>query len=201
MMKLYDLDLSGNCYKVRLFAALANIEIEIIPVDFLQGEHKISPLLDLNPFGELPILDDEGFILRDSQAILIYLASEYGGEAWWPSSPKLQAEVSQWLFTTANEIQHGPCAARLVDKFNYALNKEDTLKTTAKILPIIESHLSDRAWLAINRPTIADIAVFPYLALAHEGGVSLAEYPHILQWIERIQQLDGFITMPGVVSA
>lgn len=194
-MKLYDLELSGNCYKVRLFAALANIDLEIVPVDFLAGEHKSPELLKLNPFGELPILDDDGFILRDSQAILIYLAGKYAGEAWWPSTPQLQAQVSQWLFVTANEIQHGPCAARLVDKFNYPLDKSIALSKSNLLLPLLDQHLSKNTWFAIQRPTVADIAVYPYIALAHEGGIDLSPYPHIQAWIQRIEALPNYVPM------
>lgn len=197
-MKLYDLELSGNCYKVRLFAALANIDLELVAVDFLAGEHKSAALLKLNPFGELPILDDNGFILRDSQAILIYLAGKYAGEAWWPSSPQLQAEVSQWLFVTANEIQHGPCAARLVDLFHYSLDKQAALIKAERILNILDTHLSEHTWLAIQRPTIADIALYPYVALAHEGSIDLTPYTHVQAWIKRIQALPNYIAMPGL---
>ena len=79
MMKLYDLEASGNCYKVRLFASLANIELERVPVDFLSGAHKQPPLSELNPLGQLPILEDGKQVVRDSQAILVYLAGVYGG--------------------------------------------------------------------------------------------------------------------------
>lgn len=197
-MKLYDLELSGNCYKVRLFAALANIELEIVPVDFLGGEHKRPPLTDLNPWGELPILVDGDLVLRDSQAILVYLAGAYGGAAWWPAEPHLQAEIVQWLSTAANEIQNGPCAARLVDKFGYAINKADTLARAARILPLIDAHLAEREWLAISRPTIADCAVFPYIALAPEGGVDLAQYANIVRWLDRVKALPGYLAMPGI---
>ena len=197
-MKLYDLDLSGNCYKVRLFASLINLDLDILPVNFLEGEHKTAPLLTLNPFGELPILVDEKIVLRDSQSILIYLASKYGGEAWWPSTSHLQAEVVQWLFTAANEIQHGPCASRLIDKFNYQLDKELAISKSKKILELIDQHLSVNNWLAINRPTIADIAVFPYIALAPEGGIDLSNYNNIHRWMNNIKALDGFLTMPGI---
>lgn len=197
-MKLYDLELSGNCYKVRLFAALANIELEIVPVDFLGGEHKRPPLTDLNPWGELPILVDGDLVLRDSQAILVYLAGAYGGAAWWPAEPHLQAEIVQWLSTAANEIQNGPCAARLVDKFGYAINKADTLARAARILPLIDAHLAEREWLAISRPTIADCAVFPYIALAPEGGVDLAQYTNIVRWLDRVKALPGYLAMPGI---
>ncbi|MCK6375170.1 MAG: glutathione S-transferase [Zoogloea sp.] len=197
-MKLYDLTLSGNCYKVRLFAALAGIPVDIVPVDFLAGEHKRPPLSELNPWGEIPILVDGEVVLRDSQAILVYLARRYAGEAWLPNDPAAMAEVVQWLSTAANEVQNGPGAARLVDKFGYALDKADTLRRAARILPLIDARLADHDWLALDRPTIADCAVLPYVALAPEGGVALSDFPHIRAWIARVQALPGFVPMPGV---
>ena len=197
-MKLYDLELSGNCYKVRLFAALAKIELELVPVDFMGGEHKRPPLTDLNPWGELPILEDGKVVLRDSQAILVYLATQYGDENWLPRDAAGLGEVMQWLSTSANELQNGPCAARLADKFGYAIDKADTLERAARILPLIEVHLAAHQWLALGRPTIADCAVMPYVALAPEGGISLEAYPNIRQWIARIKALPGFIPMPGI---
>jgi glutathione S-transferase len=197
-MKLYDLEPSGNCYKVRLFAALAKIPLDIVPVDFMGGEHKRSPLIDLNPLGEVPILDDAPVVLRDSQAILVYLASKYGDESWLPRDPAGMAEVMQWLSTAANEIQNGPGAARLVDKFGYAIDKADAVKRAGNILPVIEAHLAKHPWLALDRPTIADCAVMPYIALAPEGGIPLQPYPHIGAWIGRIKALPGFIPMSGI---
>lgn len=197
-MKLYDLTLSGNCYKVRLFAALTGIPLDVVPVDFMAGEHKRPPLIDKNPWGELPILEDGELVLRDSQAILVYLAARYSSETWFPTDPAGMGIVMQWLSTSANEIQNGPGAARLVDKFGYTLDKEDTLRRSARILPLIDAHLANHAWLALNRPTIADCAVFPYVALAPEGGVDLGLYPNIVSWIERIKALPGFVAMPGI---
>lgn len=197
-MKLYDLELSGNCYKVRLFAALAKIQLEVVPVNFLEGEHKQPPLIDLNPWGEIPILRDGEVVLRDSQAILVYLAARYADESWLPRDPAGLGEVMQWLSTAANEIQNGPGAARLVDKFGYAIDKADTLQRSARILPLIDAHLATHRWLAQERPTIADCAVMPYVALAPEGGIALQAYPHLRQWIARIKELPGFIPMPGI---
>lgn len=197
-MKLYDLELSGNCYKVRLFAALADIRLDVVPVDFMSGEHKRPPLITLNPWGELPILQDGEVVLRDSQAILVYLAGRYADERWLPRDPAGLGQVMQWLSTSANEIQNGPGAARLVDKFGFALDKADTVRRANRILPLIEAHLASHAWLALGRPTIADCAVMPYVALAPEGGLSLADYPNISQWIARIKSLPGFVAMPGI---
>lgn len=197
-MKLYDLELSGNCYKVRLFAALAKIQLDVVPVNFLEGEHKQPPLIDLNPWGEIPILQDGAVVLRDSQAILVYLAAGYADESWLPRDPAGLGEVMQWLSTAANEIQNGPGAARLVDKFGYAIDKADTVRRSARILPLIDAHLATHRWLALERPTIADCAVMPYVALAPEGGIALQAYPHLLQWIARIKELPGFVPMPGI---
>lgn len=196
-MKLYDLELSGNCYKVRLLAALAQIPFDIVPVDFLGGAHKRPPLTDLNPWGELPVLVDGDRVLRDSQAILVYLAGRYGGASWWPTEPALQAEIVQWLSTAANEIQHGPGAARLVDKFGYAIDKPDALRRAGRILGLLDAHLATHDWLAVSRPTIADCAVYPYVALAGEGGIDLSPCAHIGRWVARIKSLPGYLPMPG----
>lgn len=195
---LYDLELSGNCYKVRLFAALAGIPLEIVPVDFLAGAHKRPPISELNPWCEIPILVDGNVVLRDSHAILTYLAGEQGAEGWLPATAAGRAEVAQWLSTSANEVQNGPGAARLVDKFGFELDKAAALKLSGRILPLIEGHLAKHDWLAVGRPTIADCAVMPYVALAPEGGISLAPYPAIRAWIGRIKTLPGFIPMPGI---
>ena len=197
-MKLYDLEPSGNCYKARLFASLTNIPLELVPVDFLAGMHKQSPVIDLNPWGEVPVLEDGDTVLRDSHAILVYLAQKYATPEWYGNSPEEQAEIQQWLSTSANEIQNGPGAARLVDKFGYELNKDATLVVADRILGLLESHLSNNDWLALDRPTIADCAVMPYVGLAWEGGIKLEDYPHIGQWIDRIKALPGFIPMSGL---
>ncbi|MBM95406.1 MAG: glutathione S-transferase [Oceanospirillaceae bacterium] len=197
-MKLYDLDVSGNCYKVRLFAALAGIELTLVPVDFMAGEHKRAPITDLNPLGQIPVLVDGDVSLRDSHAILVYLARAYGGHQWWPEGAAQQGEVMQWLSNSANEIQNGPNAARLVDKFGLPLDKERTLQVSGIILPFMEQHLASNEWLALGRPTIADCAIFPYLAVAWEGGIDMAEYPNISAWMERIKALPNFVPMPGM---
>lgn len=197
-MKLYDLELSGNCYKVRLFAALAQIPLDIVAVDFLGGAHKQPPLIDFNPWGELPVLVDGEVVLRDSQAILVYLALKYAEPGWFARDAAGMAEVVQWLSTAANEVQNGPAAARLVDKFGFAIDKADTLRRSARILPLIEVHLAAHQWLALGRPSIADCAVFPYVALAPEGGIALSDYPNTRQWLERVKALPHFLAMPGI---
>ncbi|KCV82355.1 protein gstA [Actibacterium atlanticum] len=195
-MELYDLELSGNCYKVRLFLSLIQKDYTLIPVDFLDGEHTRPPLSDMNPFKEIPILSDGDLTLRDSQAILIYLARKYGGEAWLPTEAGAQAQVMEWLMMAENEIARGPNDARLHDKFGFKLDQALAVKKAQRVLALLEARLESRDWLALDRPTIADIACFPYVALGHEGGVPVGDHPNVAAWIDRIKALDNFITMP-----
>ncbi len=197
-LKLHDLELSGNCYKIRLFCSLLGLKLTIAPVDFMAGAHKKSPLIDLNPYGEIPIFEDGDVVLRDSQAILVYLARIVGGEDWLPTDAAGMAEVVTWLMVAENEIARGPGDARLHDKFGYKLDVEVARTNAARILGLIESHLKTHVWLALDRPTIADIACMPYIALGHEGGVPLTPYPAIQAWIGRIKTLPGFIAMPAL---
>ncbi|MEM1142959.1 MAG: glutathione S-transferase [Pseudomonadota bacterium] len=197
-MKLYDLELSGNCYKVRLFLALIGKDYELVPVDFLDGEHTRAPLSDLNPFKEIPILQDGDLVLRDSQAILVYLARQYADETWLPSDARAMAKVMEWLMMAENEIARGPNDARLHDKFGYALDHELAVKKADRVLDLLEQHLENRHWLVGEAPTIADLACFPYVALGHEGGVPVGNHPGVQAWIDRIKSLPGFIGMPAL---
>lgn len=197
-LTLYDLEVSGNCYKVRLLSSLLGIPLELKPVDFMAGAHKQSPLIELNPFGEVPILVDGDVVLRDSQAILIYIARKWGGEAWLPTDAASMARVAQWLFVAGNEIARGPNDARLHDKFGYKLDAMLARQKAARILTLMNTHLTSHTWLALERPTIADIACMPYIGIGHEGGVPLDAYPAVSAWIARIKALPGFISMPAL---
>lgn len=197
-MKLYDLELSGNCYKVRLFLSLIGKSYDRVPVDFLAGAHKKPPLSELNPFGEIPILVDGDLVLRDSQAILIYLARKYGGEAWLPTEASAMAQVVQWLMVAENEVARGPNDARLHDKFGYKLDHAAAVAKSERLLDIFEDHLKARAWLVHERPTIADIACYPYLALGHEGRAPIGRRPNILSWVARIKALPNYVGMPAI---
>jgi glutathione S-transferase len=198
MIRLYDVELSGNCYKVRLFISLLGLDYERIPINLWGGENRSAEFLRLNPLGEVPVLEDDLLVLRDSQAILVYLARKYDGEAWLPADPAGEAQVVQWLSTAANEIAQGPCAARLHDKFGVDIDLQAARLRTHGIIEFFEKHLSNNHWLALNRPTIADVACFPYIALAPEGGISLGQYSAVNRWIDRMKALSGFIAMPGI---
>ncbi len=197
-MKLYNVEFSGNCYKVRLLLSMLEINYEIIPIDIKKREQKAPDYLKKNPLGEIPTLEDGDLVLRDSQAILVYLARKYGSDDWLPSKPNEMAQVMQWLSTACNEIARGPMDARAHFKLKLDIDIDKAHEKSKIILTIIENHLKNHEWLALNHVTIADIACFPYIALAGEGKISLDPYPNIQTWINRIKQLPNFIPMPGI---
>ncbi|NVN03253.1 MULTISPECIES: glutathione S-transferase family protein [Asaia] len=197
-MLLYDLDVSGNCYKIRLFTALTNTKLDLVPVDLAAGQNRDPDFRKLNPFGEVPVLIDGDLTLRDSQAILVYLAGRLTDRSWWPEDVMSQATITQWLSVASSEVRNGPNAARLIRKFGYPLDMGTAMRWTDRLLPLLNAHVETQDWFALNRPTIADCALFPYLALAPEGGVDLSPYPALARWFDRVRNLPGFISMPGL---
>ncbi|MDI1483823.1 glutathione S-transferase family protein [Polyangium sp. y55x31] len=197
-MKLYSHPLSGNSHKVRLLLSMLRLEHEEIVVDLLKGEHKTPSFLAMNPLGQVPVLVDGDETLRDSQAILVYLARKYGGEAWLPSDPAGMARVVQWLSFAANEVHHGPFLARLHFLLGVQLDLGLAQDRSRAALDVLDAHLAKRSWLEHDRPTIADIAVFPYVGLVREGKVQLDDYRNVIAWIERIRALPGYVPMQGL---
>ena len=197
-MKLYDLELSGNSYRVRLLLSLLGRKHELVTVNLMKGEHREPWFLKLNPRGQVPTLDDDGTVVWDSMAILVYLARKYGGEKWLPLDAKEMAEVMQWLAVMENETLYGLGRARLICKFKFPGNLEDAQLLGRKGLDVLEQRLAAYQWLALDRPTIADIGCFPYVALASEGEIPLDAYPSVRSWIDRIKSLPGFVGMPGI---
>ena len=197
-MKLYDLELSGNSYRVRLLLSLLGLKHELVTVNLMKGEHREPWFLKLNPRGQVPTLDDDGTVVWDSMAILVYLARKYGGEKWLPLDAKEMAEVMQWLAVMENETLYGLGKARLICKFKFPGNLEDAQLFGRKGLDVLEQRLAAHQWLALDRLTIADIGCFPYVALASEGEIPLDAYPSVRSWIDRIKSLPGFVGMPGI---
>ena len=197
MIKLYGHEISGNSYKVRLMLSLLNLEYEWIKVDLMQGEHKTPEYLAMNPFGQVPLLVDGDIQLADSQAILVYLARQYGGDQWLPLEALPLARVVLWLSTAAGEVRQGPEQARLYHLFGAGtkINIERATQKAELILTQLDQHLSNHDWLELGRSTIADVSVFPYVSLAEDGKISLDTYPHVLEWIDRVKQLPGYVPM------
>ena len=195
-MKLYNVSYSGNSYKVRLLLAHLGMPCETIEVDILKGQSRTPEFLKINPNGRTPVLDDNGFVLAESNAILAYLAR---GTKYLPEDLKKFALTFQWMFF--EQYSHEPFIA--TSRF-WLQHKPDSPEKNALLasrreggsaaLKIIEDHLSKNDFF-VGDYSIADIALFAYTHVSHEGGFPLDNFPRIRSWIERVQAQPGFIAM------
>lgn len=197
-MKLYGRATSGNCHKILLFAALTGIELTLVPVDTVACEQKTEAFTRLNPFQHIPALEDGTVTVWDSQAILIYLARKFDLTHWWPEDAPSQAHIASWLSISVNEIWYGFACARAARKGKAGIDIDATLAIARDILPKLDTHLAKHDWFATGRPTIADCALFPYIAVSHEGGIDLTAYPALRAWLNRVMALSGFIALEGM---
>ena len=194
-IRLYRHALSGHSHRAELFLSLLGLPFELIDIDFAAGAHKQPDFLQINPFGQLPAIDDNGVTIPDSNAILVYLATKYADSSWLPRDPEGAASVQRWLSVAAGQIAYGPAAARLVNVFGAKLDHDRAKMIANNLFKLMETHLEQRKFLVGDSPTIADVAGYSYIAHAPEGNVSLQPYPHIRAWLTRIEQLPGFVPM------
>ena len=192
-MKIHHHPLSGHSHRVVLFTSLLGIPHELAEVDLMAGAHKKPAFLALNPFGQVPVLEDDGVVIADSNAILVYLATKAGRRDWLPADPAGAAAVQRWLSVAAGDVAYGPAAARLITVFGAKYNAGEVIARAHALLARLESHLAGRDWLAADHPTIADVALYSYLARAPEGNVDLAGYPVVQRFLRRIEALPGFV--------
>ena len=197
-IKLHRHPLSGHSHRAQLALSLLGVPHELVEVDLMQGAHKAPEFLKLSPFGQVPVLDDNGTIVVDSNAILVYLATQYDADrVWLPRDPKGQADVQAWLSVAAGQIAFGPAAARLITVFGAKYNPEDVIGRAHGLLKVMEAQLCTRSFLvetsAIPAATLADIAGYSYISAAPEGNVDLSAYPNVRAWLARVEALPGFV--------
>ncbi|KAL9047901.1 MAG: hypothetical protein Q9162_007917 [Coniocarpon cinnabarinum] len=198
---LYTFSGSGNSYK--------------------KDEQHSSAFLKVNPRGEVPCLVDGDKTFNDSSSILLWLAGKYGDpdtphgpSSYWSNDLYEQAQIVNWLSFANSWVQYGVFTNRAILSYNGPYNglgnnqrwpqskldvflEEGALRGTYS-LKVLDQQLETRDWLALGRPTIADISVFVYVALAPMGDISLEPYPAVRAWIERIKKLRGFFGIEGL---
>jgi glutathione S-transferase len=194
---LHGTRLSGHTHRVMLFLHLLDL-----PYAFSDSPAAVrqSPAFRrLNPLGQIPVLEDDGLALADSNAILVYLARRHApGGNWLPEDPAGAARVQRWLSLAAGEIAYGPAAARINARFfDTGVPAALAQRLGARVLGLMEEELGARDWLAGTAPTIADLACYAYIAHAPEGGIALDAFPQVRAWIARVQALPGFVPMPS----
>ncbi len=195
---------SGNCYKIRLLLTLLDIEHDWQPVDILAGETETEAFLAMNPNGKIPVLQlDDGGVLTESNAILNFLAD---GSAWLPEEPLARARVLQWQFF--EQYSHEPyiATARFINRY-LGLPDERRAEYEAKqegghkALRVMDTQLSQSPFLAGEQPTIADISLYAYTHVAHEGGFDLDDYPALQRWLAAVEAVPGHQTMAQMAAA
>lgn len=199
-MKLYDDPMSGNGYKARLLLAHLSLPYEYIPIDILRGESRTKEFLQKNLNGRIPVLElDDGNYLPESNAILYYLSQN---SIYWPVESFAQAQVMQWLFF--EQYSHEPNIATprfwLKNKiledtpFNIELLAQKQ-RAGNQALAVMNEHLQSRSLFVGERYSIADIALYAYTHVADEGGFDVSQYPAVTEWLQRVREQPGYITI------
>lgn len=200
-IKLFHHPLSGHAHRIELFLSLLGVPAELVFVDLAKGAHKSPEFLAMNPFGQIPVIDDNGVVLSDSNAILVYLAKKHDPAGrWLPNDPLGAARVQRWLSVAAGPLASGPATARLITVFGAPYEAEPTIARSHALLAVIEQELAQRPFLAGDQATLADVAGYSYIAHAPEGNVSLEPYPQVRAWLARVEALPGFVPMPRTAA-
>jgi glutathione S-transferase len=197
---LHGMGLSGHTHRVALMLNALGLSYRF---EDAPGPVRATPaFLALNPLGQIPVLQDGDLTLADSNAILVYLARRYAPDsAWLPLEPVAAARVQRWLSIAAGEVMHGPAIARMIALFDFPDDPIRAARISARILAFMDGHLADRAFLAAEHVTIADLACYSYIAHAPDGGVDLAPYPAVRAWLARVEAQPWFQAIPDFAKA
>jgi glutathione S-transferase len=199
---LHGMKLSGHSHRVELFLNLMAIPYQFRAVDLRAGDQKTPEFLAMNRFATVPVIEDGDFVLADSAAILVYLAGAYDPDrTWLPTDPKTAAKVQRWLSVAQGPVFNGPALARVIKKFAGAGDHARAIATAAALLGVLNSELEQRAYLVDETPTLADVAIYSYVARAPDGEVSLEPYPNVRSWLRRVESWPRFLPMPELSKA
>jgi len=197
-MRLYNSQLSGNCWKVRQILALRGIDYERVEVDVFDRSDRPELLGGKNPALRVPTLElDDGEHLAESNAILWYFGD---GSQYLPEDPLARARVLQWMFFEQYEVEPSIAVARFMitllgEREKHASELESKWRAGNRALSALDGHLEGRDWLVGDAFTIADISLFAYTHLAGEGDFDLGRYPHVLPWLEHVAAVPGYIPL------
>ncbi len=177
--------------------SLLGLPFKIIDVDLMAGAHKKPDFLAMNPFGQVPVIEDGDVTLADSNAILVYLTHRYAQDAeqWLPGDPVGAAQVQRWLSVAAGPLAFGPSVARVIQLFKKPDSADEAIARAHALFAVMEQQLATTKFLTGNSATLADIANYSYVAHAPEGNVSLDGYPNVRAWLVRVETLPRFVPM------
>jgi glutathione S-transferase len=199
MIRLHDNLSSGNGYKARLLLAQLGVPFERVEYDIDRAETRTPEFLRMNPNGRVPVLElEDGRFLPESNAILFYLAE---GTPFLPDARFERAQVLRWAFFEQYSHEPNIASPRYWITHNLPMTEERrvTLEPKRKLgyaaLGVMEGHLKDHEFFVGDRYSIADIALYAYTHVAHEGGFDLSRFPSINAWLERVAAQPGHVPM------
>lgn len=192
---LYGTRLSGHCHRVE--ALLGQLGLPYAYREAPAAVRQSSDYRRIAPFGQIPVLVDGERVIADSAAILVYLCRAYDPDgAWLPRDLEREVEIQRWLAVAAGDIRFGPALARLITRFGAPGDLTAAHRVAHALFAFMQVHLAGRDWLVGERPSIADLACYAYLAVADEGGLSLDATPALPAWIARVEAIPSFLRMP-----
>jgi glutathione S-transferase len=200
-MRLYYHPLSSNSRRAVMTAIHLGTRLDLTVVDLLKGEHRVESFLKLNPNGKVPLLDDGGFLLWESHAIMQYLADTSPGQALYPGDPQARADVNRWLFWSAYHftpavgvISRERVSKRMVGGSGgpdpAEIARGEALVTAAA--GVLDGHLAGRQWIAQDALTLADLAIAAPLMHTAAAQLPVAGFAHLQAWFARVQALDAW---------
>jgi len=195
MLTFYDAPISGNTYKVRLLLKQLGLPHERIALDIAGGKVRTPEYRQVNPFGRVPFIVEDGFGLAESNAILMYLAR---GSRLLPGAVREQALVQQWMFFEQNQVELSIGVPRFLKKFRIEQHPsvfEHYDARAVAALKVLERYLTTREWFVGDAYSVADIALFAYTHLAPEAGHDLSKLPAVSAWIERVRAQPGWFAL------
>ena len=194
---LHGAKLSGHSHRAELMLNLLGLTYEFRQVDLASGVQRQPEFLRLNPFGTVPVIEDGETVVADSVAILVYLAQKYDpAHSWLPTDPLAAARVQRWFSVAQGDVFNGPCKARLAKVFGVPFDHGQAVNVAQRLLKILDAHIAGCAFFIGARPTLADVALYSYIAKAPEGGVPLDAFENVQAWLRRVEALPGFLAMP-----
>ncbi len=199
-MKLYNSNFSSSAKRARICAAELGIKLELVNLDMGKGENRTAEYLAKNPMGKICTLEDEGFVLWESPAILVYLASKTPEKALLPTDPPGLANAMRWMFWNASHLEVAANSAareRIIKPQFYNQPSDQKLleiaeKEWARYAPVLNAQLEGKSFVLGERFSIVDIALGCTVEHAQRGGLDLQAYPHLRTWLERLAARDAW---------
>lgn len=199
-MRLYHHPMSSNSRRARMAAIALQVDLELVVVDLARGEQRRPEFLRMNPNGRVPVLDDDGFLLNESHAIMQYLAVRTPGQKLYPMAPQPRADVSRWLFWSAQHLQ--PAVSVLgwerVIKPLLGLGASDAKEEArgeqlvTECARVLDGHLEGKQWVAQDQLTLADLALSTSFMNIDRARLPVTGYAHLQSWFRRVQDLDAW---------